>query len=555
MGNVESTLDGVATISPANQADLAFPVSGTVSAVDVSVGQHVSVGQDVASLDTTPLAATVTTDEANVANAKARLSAAEASETATTTDSQATTGPTTSGATSTGGSGTTGNSAAISADQSALLAAERTVDSDQAQTTRDLTAAVTACGGTVPASSSGSAGTTPPPSTTGTSHFTSVSSSGTSTGSGSGTSGTSTGSGSGTSGTSTGSGSGTSGTGSGSGTSGTGTGSGSGTSGTGSGTSTAACTAALEQVSAGEKAVTQDITTLEKAESTLSGALKQSSGSAASFTSGGPSGTAGATSGSSSGKGTGTGQPTAAPATPQELALDQAQIDLDNADLATARQSLDDATLTSPIAGTVASVGMTAGQSVTAGGSSSSTADDIVVLGPGSFEATTPIPVSDLPEVHLGQAATVTPLATGHAVPATVTAIGLLATTTNGTTTYPVTLTLDATNLDMLSGADGDVAIVLAKASHVVTVPTSAVSTIGSTHFVTTYVNGKATRTRVDVGTVGAIRTQVTSGLHAGADVVLANLSEPLPTSGTTATGRAAGGAGGFGGAGRFSRG
>jgi len=38
-GTVESTLDSVGTITPVNQADLNFNASGTVSAVDVSVGQ------------------------------------------------------------------------------------------------------------------------------------------------------------------------------------------------------------------------------------------------------------------------------------------------------------------------------------------------------------------------------------------------------------------------------------------------------------------------------------------------------------------------------------
>ena len=40
-GTVAATLDSVATITPVNQANLNFNVSGTVSSVDVSVGQTV----------------------------------------------------------------------------------------------------------------------------------------------------------------------------------------------------------------------------------------------------------------------------------------------------------------------------------------------------------------------------------------------------------------------------------------------------------------------------------------------------------------------------------
>lgn len=38
--------------------------------------------------------------------------------------------------------------------------------------------------------------------------------------------------------------------------------------------------------------------------------------------------------------------------------------------------------------------------------------------------------------------------------------------------------------------------------------------------------------TRVTVGAVGSERTQISSGLKAGEQVVLADLAEPLPTSG-----------------------
>ena len=44
--------------------------------------------------------------------------------------------------------------------------------------------------------------------------------------------------------------------------------------------------------------------------------------------------------------------------------------------------------------------------------------------------------------------------------------------------------------------------------------------------------NGKPVQTRVTVGAVGSERTQILSGLSAGQQVVLADLAEPLPTTG-----------------------
>ena len=70
---------------------------------------------------------------------------------------------------------------------------------------------------------------------------------------------------------------------------------------------------------------------------------------------------------------------------------------------------------------------------------------------------------------------------------------------------------------------------------------------------------GQSTRTLVRTGAVGSTRTQVLSGLTLGQRVVIADLSEALPTNSTT--GRfgnrsgsglttSLGGTGGFGGAG-----
>ena len=136
--------------------------------------------------------------------------------------------------------------------------------------------------------------------------------------------------------------------------------------------------------------------------------------------------------------------------------------------------------------------------------------------------------------------AIITPDTTGKPVDGTVSSIGIVGTTTTaGSTTYPVDISVgDSTGLTLISGADASIGIVIDKAENVTTVPTSAVSTIGTTKLISTYANGKVTTTRVTVGTVGDILTQVTSGVKVGDQVVLANLKTPLPTSsGSTTTG------------------
>jgi multidrug efflux pump subunit AcrA (membrane-fusion protein) len=128
--------------------------------------------------------------------------------------------------------------------------------------------------------------------------------------------------------------------------------------------------------------------------------------------------------------------------------------------------------------------------------------------------------------------------------------------------TYPVTIAIDAPDLGGLSGSQANVSIVVKRSVNVTTVPTSAVHTEGTIHYVTVIDKNTPKTVRVGLGTVGDTLTQVTSGVTKGELVSLADMAEPVPSSSTNTTtsrfGAALGGAGGFGGAsfaggGRFS--
>jgi multidrug efflux pump subunit AcrA (membrane-fusion protein) len=232
--------------------------------------------------------------------------------------------------------------------------------------------------------------------------------------------------------------------------------------------------------------------------------------------------------------------------------VDQASIDTAQANLSNAQQALAGANLVSTIAGTVASVSIAVGDSVTAG----STTAQVVVIGTGSaFQVSTAIPVTDIGKVAIGQQATVTPDSTNSVESGRVSAIGVLGTTTTSTTTYPVTIALDSTALGQFSGAYANVSIVVQRSVGVTTVPTSAVHTVGSEHVVDVVDGSTVKQVKVTTGTVGDILTQITSGVHQGQLISLATMSEPLPSTSTTTTrfGGLAGasgltGAGGFGG-------
>jgi len=493
VATVQQTLDSTGTLEPVNQANLAFQVDGQVATVNVSVGQQVTAGQVLATLDTTSLEASVTSAQSSVTADEEKLSSDEASESSSSSTSTSTSTSSASGS----AKGGTGNSANLGSQQTMLVADQHKADADSMQAGDDLAQANAACG---------------------------ISGSG---GSGSGSNGGTSGAG-GSSSSSGGTG-GTSGVG---GTGGTGgTSSGSGVSGTGAGSGDATCNAALQAALADQQKVSQDQQTVARDEAALAALLNASSSSNATTT---PTNSTTKT----------------ASATPAQVAADQATLDADKATMSEVEASLNQATLSSPISGTVVSVGVDAGQSVSAGSSSA----QIMIMSPGAYEVSTTVSVSNVGQVKIGDGATVTLDGTTTPLVGTVTQIGPPP-TGSSSTSYPVVISIPQALTGIHDGASVSVSIVVSQAKGVVAVPTSAVHLLSRTAYVTEIRNGTVQNVTVQVGTVGDLFTQVTSGVKTGDTVVLADMSTPLPSSNTTFPTIGGGlGGGGLGG-GRFSGG
>jgi multidrug efflux pump subunit AcrA (membrane-fusion protein) len=293
--------------------------------------------------------------------------------------------------------------------------------------------------------------------------------------------------------------------------------------------------------------------------------------------SGGGSGGAGAGAGAGSGSGSGSGSKsgsgsssgkssgkTSTPATAEQIVADQASLAAAQANLAVAQQNVGLATLTSPIAGTVAAVGVSAGSSVSA----QSTSQVISVIGGDGWVVDTAVTATAIGPLKVGQSATVNVSGVSGALTGKVTAIGFLNTATDSSTpSYDVTLALSGSGAGLLNGASARLTVNVDKASDVLTVPSSAVHLgTGNTYSVDVVSDGKQSARQIKVGAIGADRTEVTSGLSAGDRVILADLSSTV-SSDSTQTGaggrtgglggltgggaqRLPGGAGGFGGGG-----
>ena len=253
--------------------------------------------------------------------------------------------------------------------------------------------------------------------------------------------------------------------------------------------------------------------------------------------------------------GTGSGGASANTDTPQQIASDQAAIDTATANLTEAQQSLNAATLTSPINGTVVSVGITTGDTVSA----NSSTEIISIVGTNSYEAQATLDSSQVPSVKAGQSAKVEVDGVNGTLEGTVAQVGPVQSSSNGSYTYPVVVALPATADTLYAGSEANVTISTGGVSNVVAVPTSAVQSLGTASYVLVLANGQLTRKVIKAGMVGDVYTQVRSGLSPGQSVVLADYAEAVPSSNTNTVGGVGSllgggsGGGGFpGGAGGF---
>ena len=192
----------------------------------------------------------------------------------------------------------------------------------------------------------------------------------------------------------------------------------------------------------------------------------------------------------------------------------------------------------------MAAVTLSVGQSVTAG----STTDLATILNTGSFEATGSLTGAQSSQVKTGDSAVVAVDGQSGTLTGTVTRIGP-ADTSGSSSSYPVVVALPAGSHGISAGSTAQIRIVVAQASDTLVVPTSAVNTSSTDHsYVLVMTSERETHEKVSIGVVGAVYTQITLGISKGTTVVLADLSQSIPSSNaSTTTGF---GGGGFGGGG-----
>ncbi len=234
-----------------------------------------------------------------------------------------------------------------------------------------------------------------------------------------------------------------------------------------------------------------------------------------------------------------------------QLASDQAAVTEAELRVLQAEQALDAATIVAPIDGTVAAVGVTAG-------AAADTSAIITVVAPGAITVTATVSESDVRTLQVGTAAEVRPAGATESVDGEVVSIGLVPDTSSGSPQYPVVVGVAEPPATVASGSEAEVSFLLGEAAEVLTVPNSAITLTADGGSVRVLSGGEVQVAQVTVGVVGSERTEIVDGLSAGDQVVLADLGADLPSSdaGPTGGGSFMGGGtfggdgGGFGGGG-----
>ena len=514
---VVQTLQATGTTEPSSAATVSFATSGIVATVPVAMGDKVTAGQVLATLDTTSLKYALASAQGQVANAELTLTQAESGQvsaasgtgtktgtngaagngttrTASATKGSTATGSTATGSTATGSTATgstatgsrspgsshagSGSTASITAAQKLLLATVRHVDSLLTTTKADLALATTVCSAqTNPPPSPASSQTTAPTTTRASKPPTTTPPTTTPSG------------------------------------------------------PAATCPQAQQLVLSDESklfALQQGLFGQETALDKLLTSAAASTGT----TPAGKTSTGTTPAGVASGTAGGTGATTVAVSAAQ-LAADQAAVDAANASLALAQQQLSQAIIVSPLTGVVSSVGLTVGQQAIAG----STTTAVDVIDPTGHGVTLSVDVTKIPQVKVGDKATVVPDGTAIPLEATVSYVAAAPITSSGTA-YNVQLEFTSNPTKLRDGIQTAVTITTAQTSKALAVPTSAVNHRGALDYVL-IPDGSATKRQIiTVGAIGAIYTQVTQGLTGGQRVVLADPNQPIPTN--TITGRIA---------------
>jgi multidrug efflux pump subunit AcrA (membrane-fusion protein) len=241
----------------------------------------------------------------------------------------------------------------------------------------------------------------------------------------------------------------------------------------------------------------------------------------------------------------------ASTATATQVAADNAALAAAENQLTSAQAALAGATLSSPIAGVVASVNLSVGQSVsgsssgsgsgssgtgtgTGTGSSTSTAQ-IQVISANTWIVNSTVDATSVGLIKAGDQAQLTITGASATVYGTISSVAVLPSSSSGTASYAVVIAVTGSQTGLYDGSAVTATLIYKQLTNVVEVSALALHrATDGTEYVEKMVSGKPVKTTVGVGISSGAETQITSGLAAGDQI---QVEQPAATTGRGTTG------------------
>jgi membrane fusion protein, macrolide-specific efflux system len=240
-----------------------------------------------------------------------------------------------------------------------------------------------------------------------------------------------------------------------------------------------------------------------------------------------------------------------ASASTSQLASDKAAVTSAKDQLTTAQKAVADANLTSPIAGSVASIDLTVGEQVGGGStghgatgtSGSSSSSQVEVVSNDSFVVDCTLDDTEVAEVQDADQAVITPTGSTAPVYGTVASVGEIASGSSTVASFPVTVDVTGDPGGIYAGASANVSIVVKQLNDVVEVPSAAIAYSNGQATVTMVTDSRHVHQAVTTGTTtsSSNETQITKGLRAGQKIIEREVTF-TGGGGTSPFGRAGGG-------------
>lgn len=246
-----------------------------------------------------------------------------------------------------------------------------------------------------------------------------------------------------------------------------------------------------------------------------------------------------------------------ADASSAQLNADSASLSAARSELAVAEANLANATLRSPIRGTISSLDLVVGQYVFAGSSSSgatstggasgtstaatsgqttsstSTAQ-IQVISTSSFVVDVSVDDTQVSKISQGDQATITVTGSTDKVFGTVSSVGLVATTSSGVSSFPVVVAVTGDPPGLHAGSTATVSIVYRQLNDVLQVSSLAISNNAGKKSVKLVTDSGIEEREVTTGVTAGSTTQILTGLQDGDQV---QVTIPTAVTGGTRSG------------------